>query len=58
LTGEYGIDGVHMSVPALLGRNGVVAVPELPLDDAELLALHASAAQVREQITALEATRA
>jgi malate/lactate dehydrogenase len=47
-----------MSVPALLGRNGVVAVPELPLDDAELLALHASAAQVREQITALEATRA
>lgn len=58
LTGEYGIDGVHMSVPALLGRQGVVAVPELPLDGAELSALRASAAQVREQIAALEATRA
>ena len=57
LTGEYGIDGVHMSVPALLGRQGVLAVPELPLDDAELTALRASAAQVREQISALEATR-
>jgi malate dehydrogenase len=58
LTGEYGIDGVHMSVPALLGSEGVVAVPELALDDAELSALRASAAQIREQITALEATRA
>lgn len=57
LNGEYGIEGVHMSVPALLGLTGVVAIPELPLDDAELSALRASAAQVREQITALEATR-
>jgi malate dehydrogenase len=58
LTGEYGVDGVHMSVPAVLGRKGVTAVPELPLDGAELSALRASAAQIREQITALEATRA
>jgi malate dehydrogenase len=57
LTGEYGIDGIHMSVPAVLGRNGVVAVPELPLDEAELSALRASAAQIREQIGALEAAR-
>ena len=58
LTGEYGVDGVHMSVPALLGRQGVAAIPELPLDGAELAALRASAEQIREQITALEATRA
>jgi malate dehydrogenase len=57
LAGEYGIDGVHMSVPALLGCVGVLAVPELPLDADELAALRASAAQIREQIAALEAAR-
>jgi malate dehydrogenase len=56
LDGEYGISGVHMSVPAMLGRGGVMAVPELPLLDGELESLRASAAQVREQIAALEAT--
>lgn len=58
LTGEYGIDGVHMSVPALLGRGGVLGVPELALDADELAALRASATQVAEQIAALEAARA
>ena len=33
LEGEYGISGIHMSVPAVLGRAGVLAVPELPLRD-------------------------
>jgi len=58
LEGEYGVSGVHMSVPALLGRAGVLAVPELPLTDDELSAVRASAAQIAEQIAALEATRA
>jgi malate dehydrogenase len=58
LDGEYGISGVHMSVPAVLGRRGVLAVPELPLLDDELAALRASAAQIAEQIAALEATEA
>jgi malate dehydrogenase len=56
LDGEYGISGVHMSVPAMLGRSGVMAVPELPLLDGELESLRASAEQIREQIAALEAT--
>jgi malate dehydrogenase len=55
LDGPYGISGVHMSVPAVLGRAGVLAVPELPLLDEELDALRASAAQIGEQIAALEA---
>ena len=58
LEGAYGISGVHMSVPAVLGRAGVVAVPELPLTDGELTALRASAEQIREQIAALEAADA
>jgi len=57
LEGEYGISGVHMSVPAVLGREGVRAVPELPLEPAELAALQASAAAVAEQISALESAR-
>jgi len=57
LDGEYGVAGVHMSVPALLGRSGVLAVPELPLTDDELEAVRASAAQIAEQIAALEATQ-
>jgi malate dehydrogenase len=58
LDGEYGIEGVHMSVPALLGREGVLAVPVLALDDDELTAVRASSAQIREQIAALETARA
>lgn len=54
LDGQYGISGVHMTVPAVLGRRGVVAVPELDLTDEELAALRASAAQIAEQIRALE----
>jgi malate dehydrogenase len=57
LEGEYGIEGIHVSVPAALGRPGVMGVPELPLEASELAALRASAEQTREQIAALEAAR-
>lgn len=53
LRGEYGIDGVCMSVPAKLGRAGVLGTPLLDLDETEAAALAASAAAVREQMTAL-----
>ncbi len=53
LTGEYGIDDVYMSVPARLGREGVVEVVELPFDDSELAALQGSAATVAEAIDSL-----
>ncbi len=49
LRGEYGIDGVYVSVPATLGAEGLLAVPELELDAGELAALQASAGKVREQ---------
>lgn len=54
LGGEYGIDDVYLSVPAVLGREGVVSVPELPFDDAELEALRASADSVAEALDGLE----
>ncbi len=53
LSGEYGIDDVYLSVPAKIGRSGVENVVVLPLDDAELDALQASAATVADSVDAL-----
>jgi malate dehydrogenase len=55
LEGQYGITGVHMTVPAVLGTRGVMDVPVLDLEPSELAALQASAAQIAGQIAALEA---
>lgn len=47
LTGQYGIDGVFLGVPARLGSRGIAEVVELPLADAELTALREAAEAVR-----------
>jgi malate dehydrogenase len=57
LEGQYGIEGVHVSVPAVIGAAGVLDIPELPLDADELAALRSSAEGVREQAAALESAR-
>lgn len=46
-TGQYGIDGVYVGVPARLGRNGIEEILELDLNDAELGALRAAADGIR-----------
>lgn len=53
LNGEYGERDVYVSVPAVLGRGGVVSIPQLPLNDIELSQLKASAASVAEGLAAL-----
>lgn len=53
LSGQYGIDDIYVSVPARLGRSGVRAVVELPLNDVELDRLQVSAASVAEAVDAL-----
>jgi malate dehydrogenase len=53
LSGEYGIDDVYVSVPARLGRSGVLGVVELPLNDEELDALQLSAETVAESVDGL-----
>jgi malate dehydrogenase len=47
LTGQYGIDGVYLGVPAKLGRGGVREIVELPLAETELSALREAAEAVR-----------
>jgi L-lactate dehydrogenase len=45
--------GVCLSMPSLVGRDGVAAVLDVPLSDDEGAALHRSAAAVREVIAAV-----
>ena len=42
LEGEYGIDGLYMGVPVVLGAGGIERIVELDLDEAEQQALKAS----------------
>ncbi|MCL2807476.1 MAG: malate dehydrogenase [Coriobacteriia bacterium] len=50
LQGEYGINGVSLCVPTVLGSEGVCRIEELPLSSEELHQLQASAEQVKEQL--------
>ena len=43
--GAYGLCGLALSVPSVVGKDGVEAVLEIPLSEDELAALHASAQQ-------------
>jgi L-lactate dehydrogenase len=53
LTGEYGLDGVCVSVPCLVSKRGVVRVVETQLSDDEQIALERSAGIIRDVITHL-----
>jgi malate dehydrogenase len=46
-TGQYGIDGVYVGVPARLSRDGVAEIVELDLNDGELAALRGAAEGIR-----------
>ena len=50
LDGEYGLKGVAVGVPAVLGKGGVEKVVELPLDPADVASLRRSADTLRERI--------
>jgi malate dehydrogenase len=54
LRGEYGIDGLFIGVPVVLGRNGVERIVELDLTEAELGELNASAEAVRQGVADLD----
>jgi malate dehydrogenase len=47
LTGEYGVDGIYMGVPCIIGGGGVEQVIEVPLTDDEKAQLATSADHVR-----------
>ena len=53
LNGEYGINGLHIGVPARIGKDGVEAVIELKLSKEEKEAFVKSCDSIRQQINTL-----
>ncbi|MBF9252078.1 malate dehydrogenase [Pontibacter sp. 172403-2] len=54
LEGEYGMDGVYLGVPVILGKNGIEKVIELQLNDEEKQLLETSRGHVKEVMDALD----
>ncbi|PTX17989.1 malate dehydrogenase (NAD) [Pontibacter mucosus] len=54
LEGEYGIDGVYLGVPVILGKNGIEKIIELQLNDDEKQLLETSRGHVKEVMDALD----
>jgi len=57
LESEYGINGIFVGVPCVLGARGLEKVLEIDLDDQERAALHRSADAVRELWEATQAAQ-
>lgn len=53
LHGEYGLEELSLSIPAILGSNGVEQVLEIPLNGSERMALTNSAGQLRDIVQRL-----
>ena len=54
LSGQFGIDGIYMGVPCVLGKEGLERIIEPELSDEESAALHVSADAVKETLAKLE----
>lgn len=54
LEGEYGLFGLALSIPSVVGKNGIEKVLEIPLDEKESKALQDSAAQLKAVIDSLD----
>ena len=53
LTGEHGEESIFSSIPCVVGANGVEETFELPLDEREQAAFHASCEHIRGNIAQL-----
>src|SRR5690606_17841565 len=54
LKGEYGIDGVYLGAPVILGKNGIEKIIELDLNEEEKKLLETSRDHVKEVMEVLE----
>jgi L-lactate dehydrogenase len=55
LSGQYGVDGISVSMPTIVGQRGIEEVLNLPLSDEELSAFQASAQTLKERYAELMA---
>ena len=52
--GHYGIDGISLSLPAVVGNKGVNEIIEIPVSESELEGLRNSAAQLKEALSQID----
>ena len=57
LEGQYGVNGIHAGVPAVIGRNGVESIVELALSEDEKSDFHTSCQVIRSFAEKAEAMR-
>jgi malate dehydrogenase len=55
LSGQYGVNGLYVGVPVVIGANGVERVMEIKLDAAERAMFEKSVASVRALLEAAKA---
>lgn len=53
ISGHYGVDGICLGLPSIVGKNGVEAVLDIPLSDEELGQLQSSAQKMKALIDQL-----
>ena len=53
LEGEYGVEGAALSIPSIVGRNGLERILNIPLSAQEQAALDGSARQLKQVIAGL-----
>ena len=53
LTGQYGVDGMALSLPAIIGRGGVERILDIPMDDEEIAAFRRSAQTLKDRLAEL-----
>lgn len=56
LNGQYGLSGVSIGVPVVLGLRGVTQVVELPLSQEEIIGLQAAAKKTRDLINSVRSS--
>jgi len=54
--GEFGIDGMFVGVPAVLGKNGVERVVQIDLNASEQALMDASASHVADLVNTVKTT--
>jgi malate dehydrogenase len=53
VNGEFGFEGVYLGVPAVLGRNGVERIVELPLDTSARIQMQKTVGAIEKDVGAL-----
>ncbi|MGC3549531.1 L-lactate dehydrogenase, partial [Enterococcus faecium] len=48
MNGEYGLNDIYIGAPAVINRQGIQKVIEIPLSDSEQVRMAASAKQLKE----------